>query len=178
VLAVESSTATTRTAATKKSGREGHEKGDLAYSTAEHLALLGIISDVPDSFNSSESSDEWRKLSSLLVLEYYTVVGVQPRQSTTLPSHFIELCGGLKHGTRELSLITSTPKCPVKFDISNVELHLYIAKLFELIVSNTKKCSLVKWWSAKVVEELLQLHMRYSKSFGVIKQDPSSLVQK
>jgi hypothetical protein len=62
VLAVESFTATTKTATTKKSGREGREKGALAYSAAEHLALLGIISDVPDSFDSSKSSDEWRKV--------------------------------------------------------------------------------------------------------------------
>jgi hypothetical protein len=59
VLAVESSTVTPKLTTTKKSGREGHEKEDLAYSTAEHLALLGIISDVPDSFNSSKSSDEY-----------------------------------------------------------------------------------------------------------------------
>jgi hypothetical protein len=62
VLAVESSTATTKTATTEKSGREGCEKGALAYSAAEPLALLGIISDVPDSFDSSKSSDEWRKV--------------------------------------------------------------------------------------------------------------------
>jgi hypothetical protein len=103
---------------------------------------------------------------------------VQPRQSTILQTHFIELYGGLKQGNRELSLITSSSKCPVKLDINNVDLQLYIAKLFEFIVSNPKKCCPVKWWSTKVVEELLQLHTTYSKSFGVMKQDPSFLAQK
>jgi len=136
VLAVQSSTA--KAATSKKSGRKGREEGAVAYSAAEHLALLSILSDVPDSFNSSESSDEWRKVYSLMVAEYYTVVGVQPRQSTTLQSHFVELYGGLKQGIRELSLNVGAPKCPLKFDINNVDLQLYITKLFEFIVSNPK----------------------------------------
>jgi hypothetical protein len=66
----------------------------------------------------------------------------------------------------------------LKFDINNDKLQLYIAKLFKFIVSDPKKCSPVKWWSTKVVEELLQLHMTYSQSFGVVKQDTSFLAQK
>ncbi len=33
--------------------------GSTAYGTAEHVALLSIISEVPDSFNASESSPQW-----------------------------------------------------------------------------------------------------------------------
>jgi len=143
------------------------------------LALLSIIHVIPDSFNSSETSEEWKKVYSTMVVEYCTVVGVQARQSTTLQSHFVELYGGLKQGIRELSLIAGAPKCPlVKFNGDDVDVQVYTSKVFEFIVSNPKKCCPVKWWSIKVVEKLLQLHLAHLKSFGFIKQDPSFLAQK
>jgi hypothetical protein len=62
----------------KKSGTkvEGHEIGALAYSTAENLALLSIIRDVPNSFNSSTCSEEWRKVYSSMASEYDILVRV------------------------------------------------------------------------------------------------------
>jgi hypothetical protein len=42
-------------AAKKPSGRE---KGSPAYSAVEHVALLSVISQVPDAFNCSESSPQ------------------------------------------------------------------------------------------------------------------------
>ena len=65
----------------------GHEKGALVYSTTEHLALLWITADVLDSFNSSEASDESRIMHALIVANFYNLVGLQPRQSTTFQSH-------------------------------------------------------------------------------------------
>jgi len=40
----------------KKGSRE---KGSSAYTTTEHVALLSIISEVPDAFNASESLLQW-----------------------------------------------------------------------------------------------------------------------
>jgi hypothetical protein len=39
----------------------GREKGTITYSSVEHVALLSIISQVPDSFSCSESSPSGRK---------------------------------------------------------------------------------------------------------------------
>lgn len=41
----------------KKCGKEGNDKCALAYSTAEHRAVLWIIANDPDTFNALESSD-------------------------------------------------------------------------------------------------------------------------
>jgi len=41
----------------KKPG--GRDIGAITYSSVEHVALLSIISQVPDAFNCSESSPQW-----------------------------------------------------------------------------------------------------------------------
>jgi len=40
----------------------GREKGAATYSSVEHVALLSIMSQVPDSFNCSESSPQWEEV--------------------------------------------------------------------------------------------------------------------
>jgi hypothetical protein len=69
----------------------------------------------------------------------FTVVGVQPRQSSIYQSHFVKFYGGLNQGIRELSMITGAQKCPVKCDLDVVEVQLYIRKLFDFFNSNPKK---------------------------------------
>jgi hypothetical protein len=88
-----------------KTGREGREKGAVAYCEAEHVALLSYIGEVPDSFNASESSEEWKAVYSSMVKGYCIPVGISPRQSSALQSHFVDLYGGLKQGIRGLSLL-------------------------------------------------------------------------
>jgi len=40
----------------------GREKGAATYSSVEHVALLFIMSQVPDAFNCSESSPQWEEV--------------------------------------------------------------------------------------------------------------------
>jgi hypothetical protein len=121
-------------ATTKKSGREGCGKGALAYSAAKHLAIQSIISDV-------------------LPWSWSIVLWLEHSQGSQAPSpsQFSELYGGLKQGIREPSLITGALKCPMNFDSDDVEVQLYISKLFKFIISN-QKC-----WSVKIMEEILHL---------------------
>ncbi len=39
--------------------KAGGERGAAAYSAVEHIALLSIISEVPDALNAGESSPQW-----------------------------------------------------------------------------------------------------------------------
>jgi len=54
--------------AAKKGGKAS---GSMAYGTAEHDALLSIISEVPDSFNASESSPQWEAVFKAMVEQFY-----------------------------------------------------------------------------------------------------------
>ena len=120
-----------------KTGKDGREKGAVAYCAAEHTALLTCIIAVPDSFNASESSEEWKTVYKAMVQGYYMNLGLTPRQSTTLQSHFVDLYSGLKQGIRGLSLLVGSPKCPVKFDVDDAEVQSYCTSLFDLIISNS-----------------------------------------
>jgi hypothetical protein len=123
----------------KTGGKDGREKGAVAYCAAEHAALLTYITAVPDSFNASESSEEWKMVYKAMVQGYYMNLGLMPHQSTTLQSHFVDLYSGLKQGIHGLSLLVGLLKCPVKFDIDDAEVQSYCTFLFDLIVSNSKK---------------------------------------
>jgi hypothetical protein len=87
----------------KKSAKEqaGREKGAFAYGAEEHLTLLSFITMTPNAFNAGETSLEWRLVHSKMV-EVYQGMGVSPRQSTMLHSHFVELYSALKQGIRVL----------------------------------------------------------------------------
>jgi hypothetical protein len=88
------------TSKTEKGGnnKSGREKGAYAYSAEEHSALLKLLMSEPNSFNSSESSPEWRKVHKDMVERYYLQLGVVPRASSTLHSHFVELYSAFKQG--------------------------------------------------------------------------------
>jgi hypothetical protein len=55
------------------------KKGADAYSAVGHSALLKLLMSEPNSFNSSESSPEWKKVHKDMVESYYLQLGVVPR---------------------------------------------------------------------------------------------------
>jgi hypothetical protein len=157
------------TSKTEKGGnnKSGREKVAYAYSAEEHSALLKLLMSEPNSFNSSESSPEWRKVHKDMVESYYLQLGVVPRASSTLHSHFVELYSAFKQGVRSPSLVPGAPKCPSSLSEENEEATtFYVQSLFQLLTSDTKKFQPKKWWSVDVTSLLLCLHLSYTKSFG------------
>jgi hypothetical protein len=150
-----------------ETGKDDREKGAVAYCAAEHTALLTYIIAMTDSFNASESSEEWKKVYKAMVKGYYMNLGLMPCQSTTLQSHFVDIHSGLKPGIHGLLLLVGSPKCPVKFDIDNAEVQSCCTFLFDLIVSDSKKYFPNKWWSLHVVSLLLQLHLQYTQNYSL-----------
>jgi hypothetical protein len=73
--------------ATKKPS--GRDRGSVAYSAVEHVALLSMISQVPDAFHCSESSPQWEEVYSRMCTEYYQSGGI--RLSGALHGHFVDL---------------------------------------------------------------------------------------
>ncbi len=110
----------------------GGERGAAAYSAVEHIALLSIISEVPDALNAGESSPQWVAVYNRMVKEYYNSGNVQ--QSSTLHGHFVEFYIALKLGTRNLSLNDRMKKCPSVYEKGNVAVDEYLAALTQLIL--------------------------------------------
>ena len=152
----------------------GREKGAFAYGADEHIALLSLIQLVPSSFNASESSPEWREAHKKMV-DVYDAMNVQPRQSTTLHSHFVELYSALKLGIRCLSVKSDSPKCPDEIKDDDDSVDIYVEALLQLLLSDSKKFQPRKWWSLSVVRMLLYCHLHHLKAFGNSKQDASWL---
>jgi hypothetical protein len=164
------------TAKRVKTGKEGHEKGAVSYSSAERVYLLQTMLEVPDSFCALESSPEWKEVYTIMCEEYYAKVGVPVRQSVTLQSHFVELYSGFKNGIHGISLIVGAHKCPASFVNDDTEVNNYIQNLQEYLL-NSKKIP-KKWWSSEVVQLLLQLHLEYVKDFGGSQQGISFIESK
>jgi hypothetical protein len=61
--------------ASKKSS--GRERGATTYSSVEHVALLSIMSQVPDVFNCSESSPQWEEVYKRMIAKFYQSSPVQ-----------------------------------------------------------------------------------------------------
>jgi hypothetical protein len=150
----------------------GREKGAAAYSASEHLALLSIIADEKNSFNVSEGSTQWATVYKRMIAEYYTPLGVTPRQSTALQTHFIELYSAFKQGIRNLSLEGSSLRCPTVYVKGDDAVDNYLESLHKILTSDGKKYHPKKWWSETVVEMLLQLHLEYTAEFGAGQQNP------
>ena len=64
---------------TKVDEKKGREKGAIAYGVEEHLALLRVVSATSKSFNSSETSPEWRAA-------YKAMCPCSPTTKATTPS--------------------------------------------------------------------------------------------
>jgi hypothetical protein len=158
-----------------KTGREGHEKGALSYSAAEHLFLLQSIELLKDSFGASKSSPECKEVHKLMVEGYYGKLG-SGRSSVTLQSHFVDFYSAFKNGIRGLSMLVGAPKCPSNVDVDATEFDNYVANLLEFLLSNKKIPK--KWWSFEVAKLLLQLHLKSVKEFGSGVQGASFLDNK
>jgi hypothetical protein len=151
----------------KATSQKGREKGAVAYGAEEHVALLRLVSDDPNSFNSSESSSEWKKIYMEMCKNYYLHWGSPPRSSSTLHGHLVEMYGAFKKGMRNLSLVSGAPKCPksmLEADDSN--LTDYVNSLFSLLISDKKKYQPKNWWSVEIVSLLLSLHLQYAGQFA------------
>ncbi len=96
--------------------KNGREIGALAYSAAEHQALLALLQAMPTAFNGGESAPEWKEeIYKKMVDGFYRDLGVVPRQSVTLYGHFIELYSAFKQAIRALSTTKGAAKCPSEF---------------------------------------------------------------
>ncbi len=138
----------------------------------KHLFLLSFIRCVPNSFNASETSPEWREVHKKMV-EVYLQMSVPPRSSVTLHGHFVELYSALKQGIRSLSLKDGAPKCPSMLIDGDKAGDDYVSKLYEVLISDSKKFQPKKWWSPDVTRQVLAHHLDYTKAFGNGAQDAS-----
>jgi len=147
---------------TKFDEKKGREKGAVAYGVEEHLTPLHVVS-----ATSNETSPEWRAVYKEMCKSYYVHWGTQPRLSTTLHAHLVDIYGAIKKGIRILSCNPAAPKCPVSYlEANDADLQVYVAALFELIISDKNKFMPKKWWSLEVLSMLLLLHLQYSSQFG------------
>lgn len=94
---------------------KGQEKGAVAYSVEDHVAVLQLMLTQPKSFDASESSEEWRDLYQQMCKDYYIPSGNNPRSSFTLHGHLVEMYGAFKKAFRNLSLLPDALKCPTSY---------------------------------------------------------------
>jgi hypothetical protein len=127
---------------TKFDEKKGHKNGAVAYGVEEHLTLLCFVSATPNSFNSSETSPEWRAVYKEMCKSYYVHWGTLPRLSTTLHVHLVDMYGVIKKGIRILSCNPAAPKCPLSYlEANDADFQVYVVTLFELIISDKNKDS-------------------------------------
>ena len=160
-------------AAANKGGRE---KGAMAYSADEHVALLTIVSSVKGAFNVSESSPLWASVYKQMCDGFYSTTC--QRLSSALHGHFVELYSSFKLGIHNLSLLDKVKKCPATFDKGDDAVNEYAVSLLNLFTSDTKKYKSKKWWRLDVVELLLKLHLEYIAEFGSEKQSANWIAEK
>jgi hypothetical protein len=142
----------------------GREKGASTYSSVEHVALLSIISQVPDAFNCSESSPQWEEVFKRMIAEFYQ--SGPSRLSGALHGHFVDLYSAFKLGIRNLSVVDKEKKCPVEYVAGDEVVGEYVEALNNLLCSDAKKYQSKKWWSCGVIELLLQMHIAYTSEFS------------
>jgi hypothetical protein len=74
-----------------------------------------------------------------MVENYYLQLGVVPRASSTLHSHFVEFYSAFKQGVRSLSLVPGAPQCPSSVSEGDEEaVGCCVQNLFQLLASDTK----------------------------------------
>jgi len=154
----------------------GREKGAATYSSVEHVALLSIMSQVPDSFNCSESSPQWEEVYKRMISEFYRPAA--PRLSSALHGHFVDLYGSFKLGIRHLSQVDTKVKCPIEYKVEDEACMEYVEELNNLLSLDSKKYNSKKWWSHGVVELLLEMHLEQTFEFGAGKQTAGWLSEK
>jgi hypothetical protein len=120
--------------AAKKGGRVS---GPTAYSTAEHVALLSIIADTPDSFNASESSPQWEAVFKAMVEQFYLNKLVW--SSSAPHGHFPEMYSAFKQAIHQLSLSPYDKKLPSAYVHGDPEVEDYLDQLDNLLQSGFKE---------------------------------------
>jgi hypothetical protein len=115
----------------------GREKGAATYSSVEHVALLSIMSQVPDAFNCSESSPQWDQVYQRMIAKFYQAAA--PRLSSALHGHFVDLYGSFKLAIRNLSQVDTKSKCPVEYKVEDVACMEYVEALNNLLSLDSKK---------------------------------------
>jgi len=158
------------------SRKGGRASGSTAYGTTEHVALLSVISELPDSFNASESSPQWEAVFKAMVEQFYLNKSV--RSSSALHGHFVDMYSAFKQAIRQLSLSPNNKKAPTVYVHGDPEVEEYLDELDNLLQSGTKKFFSKKWWSREVVVMFFPLHLAYSAEFGSGKQSASWLSEK
>jgi hypothetical protein len=150
---------------------KGREKGAVAYSAEEHVAVLQLMLSDLRAFNASESSEEWRELHKQMCDSYYLTTGNNPRSSVTLHGHLVEMYSAFKKAIRNLSLTAGAPKCPTSFVAAEDEqIQQYVACLLKEVTSCKKKYMPKTWWSADVLSLLLALHLQSTAQYSVCEQ--------
>jgi hypothetical protein len=160
--------------ATKKPS--GRDRGSVSYSAVEHVAMLSVISQVPDALNWSESSPQWEEVYSWMYTQYYQAGGIQ--LSGALHGHFVDLYSSFKLGIRHLSVEDKDKKCPAMYIKGDDCCEEYVEALNNLLGSDAKKYNSRKWLSCGVVEMLLPMHIDYTSEFGTGQQTAGWLSDK
>jgi hypothetical protein len=86
--------------------------GSTVCGTTEHVALLSIISEVPDSFNASESSPQWEAVFKAMVEQFYLNKSVW--SSSALHGHFLTC---IVHSSRQFVSFLCHPTIQIAFCI-------------------------------------------------------------
>jgi hypothetical protein len=134
------------------------------------------MSQVPDSFNCSESSPQWEEVYKLMIAEFYQAAA--PRLSSALHGHFVDLYGSFKLGLRNLFQVDTKLKCPVEYKLEDKACMEYVEELNNLLSSDSRKYNSMKWWSHGIVELLLEMHLEQTFEFGAGKESAGWLLEK
>jgi len=154
----------------------GRDRGSVAYSAVEHVALLDVISQVPEAYNCRESSPQWEEVYSQMCTKYYQSGGI--RLSGTLHGHFVDLYSSFKLGIRHSSVEDKEKKCPAMYTKGDNCCDKYVEALNNLLGLDEKRYNSKKWWSCGVVEMLLPMHIGYTSEFGTGQQTAGWLSDK
>jgi hypothetical protein len=71
----------------------GRKKGAISYTVEKHIAMLGIMKEVPDSFNSSENTNERKEVYGK---HYHVPNGAIPRVSSMWHGPFVDMFSAFK----------------------------------------------------------------------------------
>ncbi len=115
----------------------GREKGASAYTAVGHVALLSIISEIPDAFKASEGSPQWEAVYKRMVTEFYR--SGSTGQSGAFHEHFVDLYSAFHLGIRNLSVLDKEKKWPMEYQIGDNACGQYVEVLNNLLGSDGRK---------------------------------------
>jgi len=125
----------------KKGGRV---MGSTVYSRTEHVALLSIMTDTPDSFNALERSPQWEAVFKAMVEQFYLKKSAWT--SSALHGHFVDMYSTFKQAIHQLSMSPYNKKSPSVYLHGDPEVEAYLDELDNLLQSGVKKFYSKKWW--------------------------------